>query len=113
MDPKRRSQIVTLTLIGLPFAAAVAGRVMPAGEEVRRNLYPDRAACERDYSPQQCQPRHGTNITGYHGPYYHPVRGTSGAANDPGPGRSGVPVAIETSTRGGFGSSGRVGRAGG
>jgi hypothetical protein len=111
MDPRRRSSIVTLTLLGLPFGAIAVANSFPAAE-LRRNLYPDRAACERDYRPAQCEQRTGTNITGWHGPYYHPNRGASGAASDPGPGRTGAPLAIETSTRGGFGSFGRVARTG-
>jgi hypothetical protein len=54
MDPQKRSNIVLLTLVGLPFGAMALGSVMPAGQEMRRNLYPDRSACVRDYSAQQC-----------------------------------------------------------
>ena len=109
MDPRKRSNIVLLTLLGLPFGAIAVANSFP-GEELRRNLYSDRAACERDYSAQRCE--QNTGSSGWHGPYYHFNRGASGAANDPGPGRAGAPVAIEASTRGGFGSFGRAGGAG-
>ena len=104
----KRSQIVLLSLIG---TVGLAAEVLPSAEQVRRNLYQDRAACERDYSPQQCQQRSGGG--GWHGPYYSASRSSASARNDPGPGRSGAPVATESSTRGGFGSFGRSARAGG
>jgi hypothetical protein len=110
MDPRKRSNIVLLTLLGLPFGAIAVANSFP-GEELRRNLYPDRAACERDYSAQQCEQRTGTNITGWHGPYYSANQATR-AGGDPGPGRTGAPAAIDTSTRGGFGNFGRAGHAG-
>src|SRR5437660_7587755 len=57
MEPRKRSNIVLLTLVGLPLGAVALGSAIPAGQEVRRNLYPDRGACERDYSPTQCEAR--------------------------------------------------------
>jgi hypothetical protein len=105
----RRSQIVLLSLIG---TVGIAAEVLPAAEQVRRNLYPDRAACERDYSPSQCQPHSGGGGS-WHGPYYSTNRGSAAARGDPGPGRSGQATAVQTSTRGGFGGFGRAGRAGG
>jgi hypothetical protein len=113
MDPKKRSNIVVLTLVGLPFGAMALGSVMPAGQEMRRNLYPDRGACVRDYSAQQCEPHSGSSTGGgggYHGPYYA-SRIASGAAGDPGAGRTGQITRTETSVRGGFGSFGRAMRA--
>jgi hypothetical protein len=116
MDPQKRSNIVVLTLVGLPFGAMALGSVLPAGQEVRRNLYPDRAACLRDYSAQQCEPHGGSSTGGgggggYHGPYYA-SRSASGAG-DPGAGRTGQITATQTSVRGGFGSFGRAMSAGG
>jgi hypothetical protein len=102
----RRSSIVTLTLVGLPLGAAALS-AMPA-QEMRRNLYPDRAACERDYSPAQCEQRSGGSSGGWHGPYYYGNRTASEARSDPGPGRTGQITRIETSMRGGFG---RIGHA--
>jgi hypothetical protein len=109
MDPQKRSNIVVLTLVGLPFGAMALGNIMPAGQEMRRNLYPDRSACVRDYSAQQCEPNSGSSTGGgYHGPYYAANRSTSIAAGDPGAGRTGQITATQTSMRGGFGSFGRA-----
>jgi hypothetical protein len=115
MDPKKRSNIVVLTLVGLPFGAMAVGNIMPAGQEMRRNLYPDRAACQRDYSAQQCEPHGGSSTGGgggfYHGPYYAANRSAS-AAGDPGAGRTDQVTATQTSVRGGFGGFGRATGAG-
>ena len=107
MDEKKRSNAVLLTLIGLPAAVIIAEPFIPQGQEVRRNLYADRGGCERDYSPQQCQPGSGSS-GGWHGPYYSSNRYSAAAGSDPGPGRSGATHAVETSTRGGFGAFGRA-----
>ena len=110
MEPRRRSNIIALTLVGLPLGALALANAFP-GTPMRRNLYPDRAACERDYSPQQCQARSGSSTGGsgggYHGPYYVADR-SAAAANDPGAGRSGRYTLTETSVRGGFGAFGRA-----
>ena len=118
MEPRRRSQTVLLTLAGLSVGAVALADVIPAGEEMRRNLYPDRGACERDYSPQQCHETsgsgtggHGGGAGGYHGPYYYADRNLRAAASDPGAGRTGQVTRTETSVRGGFGSFGRAMRA--
>jgi uncharacterized protein YgiB involved in biofilm formation len=116
MDSQRRSTIVGLTLIGLPVGAMALGSVLPAGQEMRRNLYPDRAACERDYSPAQCEARAtssggSSGSGGWHGPYYYGNRAISEARSDPGAGRTGQITRTETSTRGGFGAFGRAMRA--
>jgi hypothetical protein len=110
MDPQRRSTIVTLTLVGLPLGAVALGNVLPAGQEMRRNLYPDRAACERDYSPAQCEQHPGGTASSgfFHGPYYFANRSLADARSDPGPGRVGVATGAETSVRGGFGAFGRA-----
>jgi hypothetical protein len=112
MPDPRRSKIVLLSLIGLPIATITVADMIPSGTMMRRNNYPDRAACERDYPPDQCQASSSGGSYGgsgggyYHGPYYTSSRATGG---DPGPGRSGIaPVSVETSARGGFGASGRA-----
>jgi hypothetical protein len=104
----RRSTIVNVTLVGLVGGVAI-GSVLPvSGAEMRRNLYGDRAACERDYSPSQCEANSSTGGGGgYHGPYYSATRNTV-TASDPGPGRTGAPASVQTSVRGGFGSFGRA-----
>jgi len=113
MEPRKRSQIVLLTLVGLPLGAVALGSAIPAGQEMRRNLYPDRGACERDYSPTQCEAKAGGSAgsSGYHGPYYYANRTAAEARSDPGPGRTGQVTRTEISTRGGFGSFGRAMRA--
>ena len=119
MEPQKRSQAVMLTLVGLPVAAVVLSNAFP-GQQMRRNLYADRAACERDYRPDQCQPNSGSGTGssgysgyhGYHGPYYYGNRSAAAARSDPGPGRSGVATRTEVSTRGGFGAFGRALHAG-
>ena len=108
----RRSTIVTLTIVGLVAGVSIADKAIPQGVETRRNLYADRAACERDYPPSQCQQNSGSggggSGGGYHGPYYSANR-SNAAAGDPGPGRiGGNRVAYETSYRGGFGAFGRA-----
>lgn len=108
VDPRKRSNIVLLTLIGLPATVLAAAALIPQAQEVRRNLYPDLAACERDYTPQQCQPGNGSAVTGYHGPYYYGNRNAAQAQSDPGPGRAGAPHPVEVSARGGFGAFGRA-----
>ena len=115
----KRSAAIVLTLVGLPLGAAALGEAFP-GQEVRRNLYPDRAACERDYSPVQCEPRGsggGSSTTGgagssFRGPAYYANRNLAEARSDPGSGRTGQVSRTESSMRGGFGSFGRTARAG-
>lgn len=112
MESSKRSQIVVLTLVGLPLGAAALANAFPT-QEMRRNLYPDRAACERDYSPEQCN-SHSVGLGGssaiaaWCGPYYHSSRGLPAARSDPGPGRTGQVTRTQTSMRGGFGSFGRA-----
>jgi hypothetical protein len=110
MPDPRRSKIVLLSLIGLPIATITVADMIPSGTMMRRNNYSDRAACERDYPPDQCQASSsgGSYGWGYYGPYYTASRGAA-PAGDPGPGRSGVaPSSVETSARGGLGASGRA-----
>ena len=115
MTPRRRSQIVVLSLVGLPLGALALGSMMPAGQEMRRNLYRDRAGCERDYSREQCEQNTSSSTTGragsgamWAGPLYNANRNLAEARSDPGPGRTGQAAAFETSTRGGFGAIGRA-----
>jgi hypothetical protein len=105
----RRSNIVTLTVIGLVVAVSIADEAIPQGVEMRRNVYAGRADCERDYPPSQCEPQNsGGGGVGYHGPYYSASR-SSATAGDPGPGRTvGTRASYETSYRGGFGAFGRA-----
>jgi hypothetical protein len=112
----RRSNIVGLTVLGLVSTVFIADKVIPQGTEMRRNVYANRADCERDYPPppDRCDQDNGgsnTNSGGhvfFHGPYYSANR-SSAPAGDPGPGRSGATRAsFETSYRGGFGAIGRA-----
>jgi hypothetical protein len=121
---RKRSNAVVLTLVGVPLAAIGIANAFP-GQTYKRNLYPDRAACERDYTPQQCEPGGGSGTTSsggssgsgghssglwFHGPAYSADRGAT-SAGDPGPGRTGQITRTEVSTRGGFGAMGRGLRA--
>jgi|SRR5215469_3304381 len=113
----RRSTIVTYSIFGLLGAVWLGDWVIPAEVEMRRNLYADRAACERDYPPAQCEPTYsgGSGSSGYyysgssyHGPSYATNR-SDAAAGDPGPGRTGAAHgAYTTSYRGGFGAFGHA-----
>jgi len=123
MEASRRSTIVKLSLLGMVGAVVVGASVIPEETQLRRNLYQNRTDCERDYSPQQCEPTSSTSASSgggsggggvAHGPYYAADRRSADAYGDPGPGRLGArspSVSVETSTRGGFGTFGRVGRA--
>lgn len=112
--PRKRSNVVALTLIGLPIGAITLADAFPP-QTYKRNLYPDRAACERDYSPSQCEQRLGGSSGGsfsgsrWTGPSYAASR-SSAATGDPGPGRTGQITGTETTTRGGFGAFGRFAR---
>lgn len=123
---EKKSGKVPLVLMG-----AVAGAVaLPAlfnGTDVQRNRYNSREDCVADYSEAQCNPDFplGTSTrTYFHGPWYlSDFNARTRDSKDPGPGRyfrgggssSGFAVApsVETGTRGGFGSSGRVSARGG
>ena len=106
----RRSNIVTLTVLGLFTSVVIADKAIPQATEMRRNVYANRADCERDYRSDQCQQNTGGSGGGgwYHGPYYSANR-TGAPSGDPGPGRVGATrAAYETSYRGGFGAFGRA-----
>jgi hypothetical protein len=116
MPMSRRSKVVGLTLVGLPLGAVALATALPQ-DQMRRNLYPDKASCERDYSSYQCEPGssassstggHGSSGGRYHGPYYYADRNSVGARSDPGTGRTGQVTATQSSMRGGFGSIGRA-----
>ena len=116
VDKQRRSNVVFLSLLGAAGAVIVASEAFP-GTEMRRNTYADRAACERDYSPQQCQPSStsggSVSYVSYNywsGPEYAANRGQA-ASGDPGPGRTGVHASTVSSVRGGFGGFGRSAHA--
>ncbi|HTZ35939.1 MAG TPA: hypothetical protein VMB84_07930 [Stellaceae bacterium] len=115
MDSARRSRIVNVSLIGLPLAAITAANLIPPATMMRRNNYPDRAACERDYPPppDRCDQPDGNSSHPHfwHGPYYVADRSAPEARGDPGPGRGVTPASYETSARGGFGAFGRGLRA--
>lgn len=115
MPEQRRSNVVFLSLVGVAGAAIIAVDAFP-GTEMRRNMYADRTACERDYSPQQCQPSSysgGVSYVSYgywSGPEYAANRGQA-STGDPGPGRTGVHASTVSSVRGGFGGFGRSAHA--
>jgi hypothetical protein len=118
MALSRRSKVVGLTLVGLPLGAVALATALPQ-DQMRRNLYPDRGACERDYSAQQCEPSGsssshagGYGSSGYHGPYYYADRNSAAARSDPGTGRTGQITHTQTSMRGGFGSIGHASSGG-
>jgi hypothetical protein len=118
MDGKRRSNTVILSLIGATSAVVIAAEALP-GTEMRRNVYYDRASCERDYSPAQCEETgpHGGGGGGWVGsdrwlgPAYAADRSSAAARGDPGSGRTGVATPTETSVRGGFGAFGLAAHA--
>jgi hypothetical protein len=114
---RRRSWIVTLTLLGL-WGTVMAAPLLPQGKSIRRNLYGTREDCERDYAPSQCEATGGGGGAGagigsgsWRGPGYYADRTLPEARSDPGAGRSGVIRPVETSVRGGFGRFGSVMRA--
>ena len=109
----RRSNAITLTVLGVVGAVWIADEIIPEGVEMRRNSYADRAACERDYPPSQCQPQGtvggGVYYGSYYGPYYS-ASSSSASVSDPGPGRTGgiARASYTTSYRGGFGAFGHA-----
>jgi hypothetical protein len=121
-DTARKRSTTVATALGLVSALPlipIALEIAFPPHAMQRNLYADRAACERDYSPQQCRQDAGSSSAGtawhgsYYGPYYYADRSAPQARSDPGPGRSGRITVTEVSMRGGFGSFGRAMSAGG
>ena len=97
-----------LTLVGVPWRVGIAADAYP-GTAMRRNLYNDRAACERDYSPAQCEQtksgsscfierRHGSG-GGWSRPVLRGQPQSTAAAGDPGPGRIGAGRCLEREQR--------------
>jgi hypothetical protein len=119
MAISRRSKTVGLTLVGLPLGAVALATALPQ-DQMRRNLYSDRAACERDYSLYQCEPSNSSSSSstssggghggsgGYRGPAYYADRNSAAARTDPGTGRTGQVTLTQASTRGGFGNIGHA-----
>ena len=115
---KKRSNVVTLTVMGIAGTLWIADELIPDPVEMRRNTYADRVACERDYPPEKCEPQtagsgNSTTYVGYHGGYWGPYYSASrsnAAAGDPGPGRTNglARASFTTSYRGGFGAFGRA-----
>lgn len=103
----RRSNAVTLTVLGVIGAVWILDEVIPEGVEMRRNTYADRVACERDYPPSQCEPQGTAGV--YYSSYYY-ASGATATAGDPGPGRTGgiARASFTTSYRGGFGAFGHA-----
>jgi hypothetical protein len=121
MAESRRSTVVQLSIFGMIGAVMLLDHVVPQEVETRRNLYADRAACERDYPPppDRCDQHNSSGNSGsgghvfYHGPYYAADRSSAAAAGDPGSGRTvNAASSVETSYRGGFGAFGHAVRAG-
>ena len=127
LQPRRRkSATVRLVLMG----AAVGGSslLVGCGSDVQRNRYASREDCVADYSATQCGPDFPLGgaaalaATYYYGPWYRSdVAARMRDPADPGAGRflggsstslRAAPT-IETGTRGGFGSHGRVSARGG
>jgi hypothetical protein len=117
---EKKSGKVPLLLMGA-VAGAVALPAMFNGTDVQRNRYGSREDCISDYSEAQCNPDAPIGTTGrtyYYGPWYRSdVSARARDSKDPGAGRyfgsggsAGIttPPSVETGTRGGFGSSGRV-----
>lgn len=125
---RMRSAAVVVGIMGL-FGYAAWPRT-----DVQRNSYASKEDCEQDYVTGQCsyeQSTGGGHYGGggyhYYGPWYRSDWRTNTVAGDPGPGRSYArsaasgasgfsghgPTGFDFGSRGGFGSSGRVGSRGG
>ncbi|HEY4090863.1 MAG TPA: hypothetical protein VGN46_05050 [Luteibacter sp.] len=125
---RMRSAAVVVGIMGL-FGYAAWPRT-----DVQRNSYANKEDCEQDYVTGQCsyeQSTGGGHYGGggyhYYGPWYRSDWRTNTVASDPGPGRSYArsaasgasgfsshgPNGFDFGSRGGFGSSSRVGARGG
>ena len=104
---RKSSSRVTLVLIGA--AALTAGLTGCSQDEVRRDVYASKEDCLADWgnTPKDCEPAydlptgHGATTHYYGRPYSY--RGSSSAS----PSRSSKAIGSSTTSRGGFGSSGR------
>jgi len=102
---RKSSGQVTLVLIGA--ATLTAGLTGCSQEEVRRDVYANKADCLADWgnTPKDCEPAYdrptgNAATTHYYGrPYTH----SSGSSS---PSRSSRTIGSSTVSRGGFGSSG-------
>lgn len=129
-SPSRKSSTVRLVLMGA--AVGSSGLLAGCGTDVQRNRYTSREDCIADYSQTQCGPDFPVGAvaaigaaTYYYGPWYRSdPTARRRDPGDPGAGRyfsggsSGsvgarAPATVEAGTRGGFGSTGRVGARGG
>ncbi|MBL8524223.1 MAG: hypothetical protein JNN20_11080 [Betaproteobacteria bacterium] len=107
---RKSSSSVTLVLIGA--AALTAGLSGCSKEEVRRDVYASKADCLADWgnTPTDCEPAydrptgHG-GTTHYYGRPYTYSGGSSTSASRSG--SSSRAIGSSTTSRGGFGSSGR------
>ncbi len=109
---RKSSSRVTLVVIGAAAMAALGGC---AKDDVRRDVYANKQNCLADWgnSPQDCEPAYdhpasrGANTAYYGRPYLY----NSGAASQS---RASRAIGSSSSTsRGGFGSSGRAASSGG
>lgn len=106
---RKSSSSVTLVLIGA--AALTAGLSGCSKEEVRRDVYASKADCLADWgnTPTDCEPAydrptgHG-GTTHYYGRPYTYSGGSNSASRS---GSSSRAIGSSTTSRGGFGSSGR------
>ena len=124
--PRNQKRSFAVPLLALGGATLVGLSMLGRGQDVQRNRYNSYEDCVHDYSTGQCQidnsvsgPSGGLH---YYGPWYRSGgSGGSGAAADPGPGRTMAsggrlaatdgfsgPRGVELGTRGGFGSTGRI-----
>lgn len=127
---RMRSAAVAVGFVGL------TGYILWPSTDVQRNSYASKEDCEQDYATGQCtfeQPTgtssggHGGGGYHYYGPWYRSDWRSNSVAGDPGPGRSSArtstgtasgftghgPTGFDFGSRGGFGSTGRVGSRGG
>jgi hypothetical protein len=126
---RMRSAAVAVGVIGL------IGYAAWPSTDVQRNSYASKEDCEHDYATGQCTYEQSRGSGGggyyggyhYYGPWYRSDWNTNRVAGDPGPGRSYAasgtsratgftghgPTGFDFGSRGGFGSSGRVGARGG
>jgi uncharacterized protein YgiB involved in biofilm formation len=104
---RKSSSHVTLVLIGA--AALTAGLSGCSKDEVRRDVYASKADCLADWgnTPTDCEPAYD-RPTGHGGTtHYYGRPYTYSGATSSSPSRSGKTIGSSTTSRGGFGSSGR------
>lgn len=104
---RKSSSHVTLVLIGA--AALTAGLSGCSKDEVRRDVYASKADCLADWgnTPTDCEPAYD-RPTGHGGTtHYYGRPYTYSGSSSMSPSRSGKTIGSSTTSRGGFGSSGR------